>query len=369
MQKNKLHIGIAILLWLLSFMLLCKTFFLHTYPDFRIFYTSARSFLEGRSPYILSGGFTPFLYPPFALLIFIPFTLFPLVVAEKLWLTVSLILFYTSIYFLFRLSQIKKFSLEGILLLTISNLAFPVKFSLGMGQINMVLLFLLSLSLLLLSRKEDTKSGFLLGILILTKLFSPFLILWAVLLRRWQVILSLFISVVVLIAITAIVLTPSLYLYYAIHVLPGLVLSSPVIYYNQSLSGFFLRFMGLGNIVHVCIFFCQIAIALVSMGYVIRNKRKNPILSFSLFLTMSLLLSPLSWQHYFVLLLPCYIIYYSVMRKSKMVSSMIVLLISFILVNSNIKNLSVFPMIVTGHVFFGALLLWVVGIQLLKREI
>lgn len=159
-MKNPKGIIVTILC-IISCAILLKVLLLNYYPDFSGYYFGPKLALTNKNPYL--GGkdfFTPFVYPPFVLLFFLPFTLSSFISAEKIWTILSLACLISTILLLLKMYNQKIFSVTGLFLTFLVFIAFPVKFTLGMGQINIVVLFFLTLSIFFLDRKKDIPAGF-----------------------------------------------------------------------------------------------------------------------------------------------------------------------------------------------------------------
>src|SRR5436309_1566305 len=110
--KRFISVGILLIVLLLAL----KALFLGTYPDFRTFYFGPSALLAGQNPYVPGGNYTEFLYPPFALVFFLPFSLFPFSVMEKVWVIVSIGLLLAGIGVILKLFKRDIFSNDSLLL-------------------------------------------------------------------------------------------------------------------------------------------------------------------------------------------------------------------------------------------------------------
>src|SRR5207248_1333232 len=115
-----------------------KVMKLDYWPDFNVFYYSAQDALHNNNPYLLKGQFKGgYLYPPISLLLFYPFADFPVALAGKLWSALSILCLLASLWLLLRIynasGNVITFGIAGILAFNY----FPVKFTLGMGQLNL----------------------------------------------------------------------------------------------------------------------------------------------------------------------------------------------------------------------------------------
>ena len=141
-------------------------------------------------------------------------------------------------------------------------------------------------------------------------------------------------------------------------------------YYNQSLSGVLMRHVedvGLRSIAKNVI---SASMMLITLFFIWLNRKKsNQLLSISTLLVVSLLISSVSWQHHFVwLLIPLITTFAVVSRKKLQKVYYILLMLSYLLTAYNIKNISHVHLIFHSHVFYGALLLWILNLHLLNRS-
>jgi hypothetical protein len=155
--------GVAFLFFLVSFLILLRVFTLNSYPDFDLYYFAAKA----SSPYLN--------YPPVALSIFSFFTPLPLFWAEKIWTFLSLTALFTAFFIIFRIYNKRIFSVLGFSVLGLICLSFPVKFTLGMGQVNHFVLLLFVAAIYFLNKKKGYLASFLLALAFTIKLFPAYL--------------------------------------------------------------------------------------------------------------------------------------------------------------------------------------------------
>jgi hypothetical protein len=146
---------LAWIIFLATFVLLAKSLFLGFYPDFNTQYYVPQIVLKGINPYAGSSMlYTPQVYPPTMFLLYYPFSLLPLSYASYLYVFLSFSSLFVSLYFLANYFEIKFFSTINLVLMSFVLIFFPVKFTLGMGQINLLLLMVLVVSLYFFERKK-----------------------------------------------------------------------------------------------------------------------------------------------------------------------------------------------------------------------
>ena len=148
-------------------------------PDFTQVWISAKAMLQIKDPYFNASLDYPNAYPPISELFFLPLALFNYHQALAIFTFFSFASIPTSVFLSLKIATNKVPWHYFLLFLSLSLLSFPTKFSLGMGQINMVVLFFLLLSVFLETRvrKRSVAAGVSLGIAISLKPIFAFFLL------------------------------------------------------------------------------------------------------------------------------------------------------------------------------------------------
>lgn len=335
-----------------------KVIFLNVYPDFNAYYYGS-----------LKNSIL--FYPPFVAIIFSIFSFLPLMVAVKLWIILSIIFLFSSLFLCYRLLNIRFFSPTGLILSSLIFTYFPVKFTLGMGQLNLFVLLFIVITLYFYIKNKDIYSGICLGISLMLKLFPLLLLFYFLLTKKYKIFLATVITLLSLGGISYLFISPEINNYYWLHLsdITGFV---PIYYYNQALSGFLARQFIELPVMNILKFSISALLVVVSFWTVLIRKKKEiliKLLEFSLMLTLNLLINGYSWQHHFVWLIPSFLIIFSyIKRKGLNLRYYLILAISYILVSMNFKDPSLVPLLLRSHVFFGAILLWLLNIQLLVKN-
>lgn len=356
--------------FLFSLEVLLRSLFLGFYPDFSVYYYATKAHIEGLNPY--SQGlnlFAPFMYPPTLLPIFYPFVNLSYNLAEKIWVVLSLLLLFPSLFLLSKLFKQKIFSHVSLFLYSLVFLSFPLKFTLGMGQINTFILLLVILFLYFLEKKRLFLSGIFLGLAIAFKLFPLLLIPYLIIRKKGKIVISILITI----------LSISTYTYFSVkaeiirdffkEVIPIILSPWNGGYYNQALSGTLVKFFEKGNY-HSTQIILSLVLVFVSFFIILQNKTKEVLTIFmeiGLIITTSLLVNNFSWQHHFLwLIVPFFAMFFYIRKKNLKRIYYLVLGISYLLVSTNLRYPSLHPSLVQSHVFFGTLMLWLINLQLLK---
>jgi len=372
---KKIFEVIVLLLCFCSFLNLLKVFGLGSWGDFNIYYHSATAALHNSNPYLLKGAFIGgYIYPPLCLLLFYPFVWIPLILAGQIWTFVSLACLLIAIWIL-----VKQYNattnklLLGVIWILVFNF-FPVKFTLGMGQLNNIILLLVVFAMYAIKKKKDGWAGTVFG-LALTLKYTPIYILPYLLVRKkWRTIIFLIGTICILFTAGFIIVMPTISIYYFQHVIFSLGFSSSwTDYYNQALSGFLIRdFSGFTNTQITTTRYVLSLLMLAASLYIV-SKRKSPAvkntdLEISIFITLNLLLNTFSEQHHFVLLLiPLLVTYFIIKQNNLSWQYYGILAICYLLAALNMKTPSAYPTILQSHVFYGTLVLWLFDLYLLHK--
>ena len=329
-------------------------------PDFRVLWLAADDLIKGLNPYVNPEIFTGVGYPVNTLLFYIPFTFLPYQIAQNVFSFISFFCLYFSVWISLRILKIEAKLFIATLILFLSLVSFPVKFTFGMGQNNILVLAMLLVSFWFFLKKRDIVSGIILGLAIGLKTIFLFFLLFYFLKKKWKLILTSLITMVLLVFTTGFIFGWDFYSFYFSDVIPPLLnLQGREIYYNQGLMGFVSRITK-NLFVRKQITFL-ISALFVGMGTWLTRKRKNIQLQFSLFVVILTLIDTLSWQHHFVWLLYPFIVVFYFLIKEKKKTIIGLLMLSYFLVSFNFR---VFPErnfispFILSHVFWGTIMLF-----------
>lgn len=348
-------------------------------PDFSVYYLAAKNIRNSRPVYTEKASFTLFAYPLFSGLFYIPFTQFSYQVGQVLFLIFNfLALLGISILLPLFLTN-KRSLLISILIFSFSYISFPTKFTLGMGQINLIAYFLLILSLFwtkfrfknIKFYKYNKYAPLLISIFfVMSYVLKPilgFMFIYFILLRQWNVIIYSIIFSLIIFVFSFFIDKNALidYFYYLNHVIPEVI--KPIgkeIYYSQGFMSFVFRETS-NKIWRLIISYLGIAV-IFFVGVLAAFKSRSYIYKFSLLLSMIPLVDTLSWQHHFVILIfPFFYAVHTFINQRKWLEFGI-LCLSYILVSSNIAHpqyLIYFPAnFLLSNTFYGALILFLLFI-------
>lgn len=332
-------------------------------PDFSVFYNAALDIVHGQNPYLDAKLFTGVVYPPISLLFFLPLTWLPYSTAQLIWLGLSFLALLGGIY-LSCIICFGNFSWRLFLsFLAFSLLAFPTKFTFGMGQSNLVAFFLLLLAFCFWQNKKQILAGLLLSIVCLLKPIFVFFLLFFLFKKSWLTIFTASITVIILFLGSFLIIKPELYIFYIKKIMP--VLLNPLgreVYYNQGFMGFVSRHvsdLSLRTGLNFLLSLILLIITFLAIRKSVRSKEE-----FAVFFPTLLLIDTLSWQHHFVWLIFPFLVVFKYLIKIENVWPKILLFLSYVLVAINFKE----PIFFLSHVFWGTLILWTLNIYILKKS-
>lgn len=338
-----------------------------TAPDFSVYYGAATRLLSFQPLTGDTGLYTGFGYPPTTLLLFFPFTIFPYTIAQGLWVTLSFLLIPIIVWLTMKIFTLPHTQERIALWSSLFFLSFPTRFTLGMGQINLLSLLFLLWGIWLVTRKQDAWASLLFTLMLVSKPQLIFLLAFLFVVGKWKVASGAFMLYCLFSLCIALVFGFDYFLSYVTLEVPQLTeFIGRDIYYNQAYSAFFSRAFPLPTAKAIT----QVLTLVTLLGtkIFIRKRRVAIPLFILLFLPVFLLVEPLGWQHHFVFILPVYMVFWSM---SHTVIEKGILIFSFLLVSLNIPNPSGFTGMVSttfvlSHAFWGNVVLLSFGLYLLR---
>ncbi len=271
--------------------------------DFDNYYWSLKDILAGQHPYQLPYMQT--LGPPLVYVFFLPFVWLPLNLARSLITGLNLFGAYFSSYLLAK-KFVKKEKLIMTLILSLMLLSsFTARFNLLMGQPNLIIT--LSLTIFLLTKKSYLQ-GLSLALVAVIKTYLGFIAGSLVRFKRksflWFVIFFSF-----LFCSALLIIKPNFYTDYFQESFLNIAFKPTSLknldYYNQSLKSTLSR-LGMEQ---TYFYFYSVSLILGGIYLVFSGNQLAAI-------PLSLLLSPVCWQHYFVILFPVIIkLFYDLWMK------------------------------------------------------
>lgn len=338
-------------------------------PDFSIYYYSTLDLLRHINPYTDNSLFTIYNYPTASNLLFLPLLFFSYPVAQGLFLYVSFAALVGIIYFSIKIVY-QKFSWKlFFLFLSLALLSFPVKFTFGMGQSNLIGYFFLIYGYFLYKRQKPSKAGIAIAIGILFKPVLAFLLLFFLLQKAWKLLVAS-LSILLLCNAVAFLLYPKETTYYITSMFPHLFNSAGrEVYFNQGFIGFVARITNNLMLRSIISFTFNLLVIALIMYQTIKIKKQKT-LCFALFLTALPMIDALSWQHHFVFLIFPFILLTRLSEKR--IISLLLVFLAYMLVSGNIKYPGIYSHMpyafILSHVFYGTLLVFILLMQVIIRK-
>ena len=338
-------------------------------PDFSVLWFIAKDFYKTPNPYLNPNIFTPSGYPPFTYLLYIPLTPLSLIGAQLIFTLLSFAAILGSVYLSLKI-VFKKVNLYILLFASSLTLtSFPVKFTLGMGQINAIVLFLLLLSFYLHLKNKSVTAGIIVGIAIILKPIFGFFLLFYILRKDWKLISYSLVTVFIGFLASLIYYGPALWFYWLKDIVTPLAnLAGRESYYNQGLLGFVSRLttsVSIRKVTELGSMFLLIPVIFYQI------KRRNVLLTLSVSIISLLLVDSLSWQHHFVWLIFPFVVLTGFAIKFKKLWYWILLGLSYLLVSWNFKNPAPFldfpKSLLLSNTFYGAVILYILNLYSLAK--
>lgn len=155
-----------------------------TLSDFHVYYYVGKAVLKyGMHPYSNYTPIYPYYFPPASLLIFWPLTLIPFYLAKIIFTLINSILLFLSV-FLINKMLVGKIDYRFWLMLLLSLIFYPLRFTFSDGQFNVVILAIFTLGLFALYKNKYLMGGVSLGLGVITKISPAIIILYGILRKK-----------------------------------------------------------------------------------------------------------------------------------------------------------------------------------------
>jgi hypothetical protein len=324
---NKKHFWayIWLALGLLLLALEIHSFSGHIGSDYRIFYKAAIRFRTNASSlYVLDSARTlqGFLYPPPAVILFLPFSIFPMDLSYRLFLALLYSSAFAAMAIWANLSDfndkavaISRLSRTNLVLL--STVSGPFFAAITAGQVDILVLLLCVAYIALIVQDRPVIGGLVLAIGFWIKLY-PVVLLAYVLSRRdaFQILLGFAFGLLIVPLVLAPAVPFELYRLYFLDLLPRFSGSTIVNIYNQSLAAFYTRLnlplsagihsfqvYAVPTSVRLPIAAGAIAIA-ASISVVTKFVKPATLPLLAMILAIFAVFAPLGWGHTYVYIFP-----------------------------------------------------------------
>ena len=273
-----------------------------TLLDFNAYFKLIGDLKEKINPYTVTYMQT--LGPPTVFFYFLPFSIFPIKAAQGIFTLINISCGISACYLLASRFY-PKFKIAAFLLLNLIFFSsFPVRFSIEIGQPNLVICYLISLLICIPKIKFPS---IILALLISIKT-NYFLVLISFLKKNLKLVIKTLLVIISFAVLLFPIIKPSFYSYYLFqktkNVLPAFGKNVSIDYYNQSIPSSLTR---LGVIQNQKELYLLITIVLIYLTF----RSSNLLVG----ILSSILLSPVAWQHYFAVLLPVFVVVFVNLKK------------------------------------------------------
>lgn len=287
--------------------------------DLAVYVGGARWVVHGQSLYAkvlpppvgaegaVSGGYA-FTYPPFAALIFIPLLALSTPVLNVVMTAVNVVLLQAVVATSIRWAGVRNRAVlvAGTAIAAPVLIWFsPVYATLAVGQINLLLVLLVLGDLYFLRRSRWAGIG--IGIATALKLTPAVFIIYLVLTRRFWAAITAAATLAATILISLIVLPSDTLRYWGGIFLDTNRVAIPQMRFNQSINGVLIRLLHTADVTVPWVIICLVvAIAGFALAW-LANRRGEEQFAVLITAGIALLVSPVSWEHHWVWLVPAII--------------------------------------------------------------
>ena len=161
-------------------------------PDYSIFYNSTKDLLLKHNPYTDKKLFTVYNYPPVTNILFFPFVYLPYFYSQLLFTLINYLSIFSIVYYSFKILSFR-FKIKYFVLTTsLYFIIFPVKFTLGMGQVNLIAYSFLLYGFYMYQKSKNLTSSLMLFLAILLKPVLVVTLIVFVIKKKWQIVKYLF---------------------------------------------------------------------------------------------------------------------------------------------------------------------------------
>jgi hypothetical protein len=332
--------------------------------DFHVYYYIPKTVLNLRRsmhPYTNFIPLYPYFFPPASLVLFKPLLYLPFHFAKFAFTILNLGLLALSIKYILKIFGVKNL-LAGILMLISALLIYPVRFTVGNGQFNIILLFIFTYGLYAISGKGSKKAaGFLLGLGTITKI-SPFLMaLYAGYKKNFSTLIFCTLTILIFSGAAELLVRPGINYYYARHVVAKVSSQAHEnTWTDQSLLGTLKNYqiddiddrIGALNveidaeIIRSLISYAIVGFALLLFLYLDLKKEKSRLdlqISYLILVSIGVVGTGLTWFHqYTILLLPLWgitLISVKYLKKPYSLATTVLAFVVYLLWSFNLRDL------------------------------
>ncbi len=288
-------------------------------------------------------------HPPFTAIFLLPLCLLSFHNAIYLYSFITLICMFLITLLLMKSEDISWFYLPLMILFVLAWP--PFQANLAVGQIAIfVALFTLAGWYSLIKGKENM-SGIFIALATMLKFYPGLFLVYFLINKRYRAFIISVISISLILVLTLVVTRYNFY-YYIFHIMPTDAKYWGADIGNLSINGYIAKlflsvkayynvgvFAASENYLYKNIFF-SITVAVIILYSIVSIKRYdyNHALGFSVFIILSLLLSPICWNHYLTLLLLPLIVFAKELRKKRTISEIVIFLTALLFISIDTKS-------------------------------
>lgn len=310
--------------------------------DFKVYFDAAQVFFVGRNPYLLLYNRIPINYPPSTFLVFAPLLLLPARLSQWVLTALSFVCAGLVVFLLAATVSVFRSWQAKLILAALLFQFFPTKFTLVMGQINLIVLFCLTVSFLASRNRKDIASGLWLALAVLLKVTPVSAGLYFFARGRYKL-LAVAAGTVAVVMLVLFLTYPQATSYFLSRQLPSLLfLSEKPAPYDQSLRAFFTRIgfgMPFSGLVSLAAVGCILAVALMLDRRQLGGGLLRDLRLFAVILIMTTIGNSFTWPHHLVMLFPGYLAAAAATASSGSVISWLVIAASFLMATAHFPNM------------------------------
>jgi hypothetical protein len=320
------------------------------YPDGRIDPAAySDGWPEVTSHYGVSKAIT-FVYPPFFAVLMKPFAYFSYDVAYVLWTIVTVVLTFASILFSLSLGE-KRVSVELALILIVGVFSyFPFYEELVLGQVGSLILFVCAGGIWLLSRNRIWSSAFCLALATMIKITPIIVVPLLVFHRRWKWLAAYGCWMVCMLAFSIWQVGWAAHAQFLHSVMPSVSCGIPssynasIVVYVQELFLGYVPTAKLPPALPALACAASKAVSFVifaamTVRFYLYRREQNLVRHLILMILVSLVISPISWWHHYVIALLPFIYLWCTKRRES--GPDLLLLTSVLVVGTNVAGFGV----------------------------
>ena len=296
--------------------LILRSFSKLTLSDFHVYYYVGKAVLKyGMHPYSNYTPIYPYYFPPASLLIFWPLTLIPFYLAKIIFTLINSILLFLSV-FLINKVLLGKIDYRFWLMLLLSLIFYPLRFTFSDGQFNVVILAIFTLGLFALYKNKYLIGGVSLGLGIITKISPAIIILYGILRKKIILVIVAGITVISLSLLAEHFVSKDINYYYAKFIVKDVSSQSKGLdATDQSLLGFIKRFdyeneLEMSSITKSFVSYSVVAflgLLFFVFDLISKKGKYNLFIDYFILVTVGVIGTGLAWYHqYTSLILPLF---------------------------------------------------------------